>query len=348
MQRAWIGYRDPATREVVYVEAGTTDPRVAEALRVKVERERERKRPRGAKSLARVAWNAWLADLKRRGRAEDTIDAYREKLGALVRAHGERPLSSWTAAMVEAYARPEPAGDGSPAPPRAPATVRAIIQTATSWFAWCVDHHLPVAPGVLDDLRAMERPRVPIDDRPALPIETVLRMADLARGGPLEIPVVLAGLAGLALGDIRTLRWDEVDLEAATMVRRRGRRKTGQVYRAALHARVVEALRGAKDRAPEGTELVCDLGEGGNVGRALRALYAAAGAPREKGDGWHRLRHAFGTAMAAAGADVATVGAALGHAPGSAITLRYIHADAGRMRAAVDRLGEKPKPTPGG
>jgi site-specific recombinase XerD len=89
------------------------------------------------------------------------------------------------------------------------------------------------------------------------------------------------------------------------------------------------------------------LKAGGALARNLRDLYARAGVPRETGDLWHRLRHAFATGLCAAGADLATIGAAMGHAPGSPVTLRYVHPDIAQLRAAVEALDARSRGTEG-
>jgi site-specific recombinase XerD len=51
----------------------------------------------------------------------------------------------------------------------------------------------------------------------------------------------------------------------------------------------------------------------------------------------HGLRHHFATALLRQGADIATVAALLGHS-NVATTSRYVHADAGTKRAAIEKL----------
>ena len=70
-------------------------------------------------------------------------------------------------------------------------------------------------------------------------------------------------------------------------------------------------------------------------------MVAAAGIKRvnRKGErvNWHSLRHTFGSLLGAAGVDATTLMKLMGHA-NLETTQRYLHTDAERKRAAVERL----------
>lgn len=51
------------------------------------------------------------------------------------------------------------------------------------------------------------------------------------------------------------------------------------------------------------------------------------------------LRHAFASTLAKRGVELPTVARLLGHAPGSPVTLIYLHTDQDRMQEAVKALG---------
>ena len=334
-RRARIGYRDRRTGKIAFKDGGAADAPAAEALRARIERERERPPSGDATTSVAVVFEAWLEDLRVRGRVGETAQYYRGKLGVLVRENEARPVGEITVALVEAYVRRP---RNPPARAMSASTKRRVLGSVSTWLAWCVERRYEVDPALPARIRRVETERPRMNDREALTPRQVGQLLEAAAGTALEAPVALAGLAGLPIGDIRTLTWGEVDLAAGTMRRRRGRRKTGLAYRVALSARVVEAL----SRLPRGAsgDLVVSLKAGGVLARNLRDLYAKAGVPRETGDLWHRLRHAFGTGLSASGADVATIGAAMGHAPGSPITLRYVHPEERRVRAAVEALDE--------
>ena len=103
-----------------------------------------------------------------------------------------------------------------------------------------------------------------------------------------------------------------------------------------MRGRVVEVLR---ERAAKSGP-VCDglPADKNNAKRSLQRLLRRAGVSR---GGWHRCRHSCGALLAATGADLATIAKALGHAPGSTMTLRYMHSDPGRIAeaaAGIERL----------
>jgi len=341
-RRARIGYRDARTGRIAYEDGRTADAVAAEALRARIERERERPARCERAATVRAAFEAWLEDLRVRGRVRESIQYYRGKLEVFVREHEARPVGEVTVALVEAYVRrPRTAPERT----LSASTKRRVLGSLATWLAWCAERGHGVDPALAGRVRRVETERPRPNDREALTPRQVGLLLEAAAGTELEAPIALAGLAGLPIGDIGTLTWGEVDLVAGTLLRRRGRRKTGLTYRVALSPRVVEALR----RLPRGAagDLVVPLKAGGVLARNLRALYARAGVPRETGDLWHRLRHAFATGLSAAGADLATIGAAMGHAPGSPITLRYVHPDASRLRAAVDALDARSRRTAG-
>ncbi len=72
-----------------------------------------------------------------------------------------------------------------------------------------------------------------------------------------------------------------------------------------------------------------------NTQRSLTRLCELAEVPRMT---WHPLRHTFGSALAEQGQDYRTIGFLMGHAPGSTVTLRYLHTDVERLRSAVQLL----------
>ncbi len=164
-----------------------------------------------------------------------------------------------------------------------------------------------------------------------------MKILDAAEGTHLEEPVSLALLGGLSLGDLRTLTWGDITFErpkprAAPTVAwiRRQRAKTGQPVEVAIRGPLVGLL---AERVGK-TTLVCDglPRDKNNAKRGLQRLLRRAGVTH---GGWHRLRHTCGSLLVATGADLATIAKALGHAPGSTMTLRYVHSDSTRIAAAA-------------
>lgn len=220
-----------------------------------------------------------------------------------------------------------------------PRTVQMHLSACRRFVRWARRARVTV-PDFVEDLRG---PKVTVREVVAYTPDEVAKILRAAEGTHVEVPVSLALLAGLALGDLRALDWGDVSFErpkrggppTMAWIRRR-RAKTGQPVEVAVRGPLVELL--AEQARPSG--LVCAglPADKNNAKRSLQRLLARAGVAR---GGWHRCRHSAGALLAAAGADLATIARALGHAPGSIMTLRYVHTDTGRLAAAamgVERL----------
>lgn len=323
---AHVRWKDPRTGRKETRPLHTDAADIAELERLRVERDVERRVVADAQPPSK-ALEAWLASKAAAGRSAGTVQHNDAKAGRLVRAWHGRPFPLWKAADVEAWVR-ENAGPAA-------RTTQAYLVSITAFLAWARKHEYPVPPELVEGCREIDRPIQRPTERGVLKTEHVAAMLRVVRGVPLEVPVALAARAGLALGDLRDLRWDELDLETGTMARARGRRKTGERYVAALDPVLVALLKAAPRNGP----FVCPQKPAREWNRAIKAVYDRAGVPHRKGDGWHRLRHWYGDTMERSGAGLATIGAAMGHTPGSTVTLRYLHPDLDAMRVATTKLG---------
>jgi hypothetical protein len=321
---ATVRWKDPRTGVEQARALGTDDPHAARLEKARVEAEIERRKPRVAQLTGDDLLDAWLADRKARGHiGESTEEHYRGKVGPFLRAHPDLPLARLTVRHVEVWVAAHRAWK--------PRTVQAFLVCLGTLIAWGKREGQHVPLGLLEEVRAIERPPVRLIDRNVLTPAQVGALLTAARGAGLECAVALAAGAGLGLGDLRTLRWDEVDLAAGTLHRPAGRRKTGERYRVPLAPFVVEVLK----RAPHDGETVCALPPMRTLRERFDALHKAAGVPRASGDGWHRLRHTFASMLAGAGVPLPTIRVLLGHAPGSLATLRYLHPEESRALDAV-------------
>jgi integrase len=73
---------------------------------------------------------------------------------------------------------------------------------------------------------AVEPPRVPHDEKPALDVEQAARLLEEVKGTRLYLPILLGAATGMRIGEICALRWEDVDLTAGTLSIRRSQEVT--------------------------------------------------------------------------------------------------------------------------
>lgn len=275
----------------------------------------------GAKTTARAAVEGFLAAVATADRAPATLTCYRHYLGLLTRSLGPEP-HRWTRRALE----------GSIRKGWSPRTKQLYLSVARAFRRWAVD----VGYDVPDVTRGVRSPRIRALDPDPIPDEKVADLLAYADDHDyLGPPVALALLAGLSLGDVRSLTWAEVRLAEGEI--RRRRKKTDQ----RLVLPIASRLRHVLEALPHRVGRVCRglPKSDSSLRKTLQQLLATAGItpPRQGSASWHRLRHTFATRLVAAGADLPTVARLLGHRPGSTVTLRYVHGSPERDREAVER-----------
>ncbi len=150
-----------------------------------------------------------------------------------------------------------------------------------------------------------------------------------AEGEPWESAVLLAGEAGLRIGEIVALEWVDLDLVANTITVSRQERQ-GEVgppkggksrtvpmtQRLAAHLRSVPRIHTGRVMARGGVPIVEN-----NAQIAIYRICRKAGLPQQA---WHRLRHSFATHAALLGVNPLRLQHWLGHSTLN-MTLRYVH-----------------------
>jgi integrase len=141
--------------------------------------------------------------------------------------------------------------------------------------------------------------------------------------------VLLAGEAGMRVGEVKALRWSDVDLRASTLTVaqqvRHGHITTpkGRTRRVVPLTPLLARELAAGKRKAGYVVRTNDVGPAGDnpAEWAITAVCERAGLPVRK---WHTLRHTFGTHAAMLGVNPFTLMTWMGH-KGIAETLLYVH-----------------------
>ena len=150
-------------------------------------------------------------------------------------------------------------------------------------------------------------------------------------------PMVLLSLhTGLRQGEVFSLTWADVDLNAKQVTVQGYKAKSSKTRYVALNKRAMEAMRHWKkqSRSVDPMDLVFPGKNGqkfNNVNSAWRSLLKAAKIEKFR---WHDMRHSFASHLVMKGVDLNTVRELLGHADYQ-MTLRYAHLAPEHKAAAV-------------
>jgi integrase len=210
--------------------------------------------------------------------------------------------------------------------------------------------------GVIDanPCAGVPRPRHRGRDMSVWSPEQIGQFLDRATDHPRFAAAVLAMTAGLRAGEIRGLRWDDLDVRARTLTVRRQHGRDGErapkssssrravpltgVALAALErhrARLVDlfdAPPAAMFPAPHGGPVSAPV-----LQRDWRAMVEMSGLPRRR---LHEMRHSAGSLLIAEGVDARTVSEILGHSSPSVTLAIYTHSNARMHAAAASRIEE--------
>jgi integrase len=300
--------------------SGRTRAEVATKLRELLAEQDAGAHPAGGYTVEHAARD-WLAE-GLDGRAEETVQLYRNVLKPVISLIGDVELRKLTAHDVRRALTAVAEGKSS----------RTVVVTHNALtrairHAEANRHVMHNAAMLVDTPKGQQgRPSQ------ALTAEQAAALLKAARQARLGAYVVLCLLTGVRTEEARALRWDHVDLEARTVavwrsVRRGGDTKTGKSRRTlGLPRTAVEALRehrarqdGEKQAAAElwkdhGLVFTTTVGtrlDAANVRREFRAICKSAGI----GEHWvpRELRTSFVSLLSSSGMPVEEIARLAGH-----------------------------------
>jgi integrase len=375
--QARLSYVDPVTglRKRTSVDAPT-----AAAVRTKMKEVRERLEAGAPPKDATQTVASWLTHWRATTlAASDRKESTRELYASLSKSHlesgpfGALTLDKLRASDIDALivamrsktkpGKPTADGDTEPEPVRAlsDSTIRSTYVVLRAALDGAVrDGLLAKNPAAAVDRPGVERREA--KHLAAAGVSAVLKAAEASRYHPA---LVLIAATGLRKGECLALRWDQVDLNAATIkiaatiARINGKLvitepKTERSRRVVpLSATVVAVLRKRKaaqaaERLAAGDQwtnpdnLVFTTETGGNVDprNLLRVIEVAAKAAKIDGVGIHTLRHSAATAWLDSGVHIRQVADLLGHSSISVTGDIYGHGSDDGARRAVDTLAQ--------
>ncbi len=179
-----------------------------------------------------------------------------------------------------------------------------------------------------------------------LKLEEVGKIFEHAANREARLAFAFAAYAGLRAGEVRRLRWTDVDLEEATITIRRAICRGEEAPPKSGHQRVIPIaatlmtlLKRAEQQPHSPWGPVAPSSRGGVWAEfGLRSAFREAAA-KASISGWsfHSLRHFFVSELFRQGASAPTVQALAGHCHLS-VTQRYAHTHEADLKAAIARL----------
>jgi integrase len=190
------------------------------------------------------------------------------------------------------------------------------------------------------------------EERRALTEEEILLLLDAASGTRFEMPIRFALATGVRQGEMLSLLWTDVDLDAG-LVQVRGTKTANSRRSVEVSAAMVQRLRSHRaqqeERAEEFRGVWVDHGFvfPSLVGtrwarepfyRDFKTLLGRSGIDDPRTVTWHTLRHTAATQWIKHGIDIFTASRRLGHASASFTMDRYGHLLPGQQKAVAEAL----------
>lgn len=309
---------------------------------------------------------AWLLNIKADVSAK-TLERYTEIAEKhLIPALGGVPLqqlATWQLREYYARARTEGrkvtiGGKVMVRPPLSPTTVRHHHRLLVGALGQAVaDGTLRANPAAVKKLA----PKAAKTELAVLDGAQITAVLKAAANGPLHLPVLLALATGMRRGEILALRWQDVDLERATLRVTRTLEQTADILAAkepkttssrreiALPASTVEELRRHRLRQAEtllargaratGETLVCATPAGEWLSpRDITKRFAALARSLKLKVRFHDLRHTHVSQLLAAGVNLKVITERVGHASPAFTLKTYAHLVPGQQEDAAKKI----------
>jgi integrase len=160
-------------------------------------------------------------------------------------------------------------------------------------------------------------------------IRRLIDACRVSRNRNLAAVVAFMATTGWRLGNVQTLRWNQVNLDEAHVST--PKTKNGTPHRAPLQPWVVEELRKIRPKHAQLTDLVFGTA---SWRKSFQTALRIADLPSD----WtaHHLRHVSASVLAQAGASTVTIMAALNHKSPS-MAARYVHQNIDSLREATGK-----------
>ena len=198
---------------------------------------------------------------------------------------------------------------------------------------------------LISEVPAIKWLKVPTPEFDFLDFEEAER---LVRGadGEWGAMITLALKTGMRMGELRALRWDDVDLVAGKLVVRKsawkqivGTPKNGRTRELPLSQKALQVMKA--HRHMRGDQVFCNPdGSMYTKEQCKHPLWRACKRAGLRRIGWHVLRHTFASHLVMRGAPVKAVQELMGHST-MEMTMRYSHLSPDVRRDAVGLL-DKP------
>lgn len=178
--------------------------------------------------------------------------------------------------------------------------------------------------------------------------QKLLQACSTSKRRHLRAMIIAAIDTGCRQGELRRLRWSDVDLQGNTLrvtsykgktMNRRVAPITDRLRAALLDLRAKPSVAAFRRlRTGETTDNTLVFGIANNVKKSFNAARVEAGLPHIR---FHDLRHTAGTFLAHGGMNIALVAEILGHSDPKT-TRRYVNATVDTVEAARDILNKRP------